>query len=222
MTAINDISSLQSNTNLATAPKPGSKLGQDEFMKLMTTQLKNQDPFEPMDNGEFLSQIAQFGTVNGIDELKDSFSGFAASMQSNQALQATSIIGHGVLVETDTGALGNTGLMQGAAELENYSSNVAVNIYDRTGQVVNRIDIGEQLSGTVQFAWDGTTFGGNRAPAGQYRMEVEVVEGAQSYINPTLLYGNVNSLDLGGVGEEMQVNVQGLGQIPFGQINKIL
>lgn len=222
MPAINDISQLQTNTNLATTPSSSSKLGQDEFLKLMTAQLKNQDPFEPMDNGEFLSQIAQFGTVNGITELQESFSGFAANMQSNQALQATSIIGHGVLAETDTGQLTNTGIMQGAVELPSYSSNVAINVYDRTGLVINRIDLGEQLSGTVPFSWDGTTFNGSRAAPGEYRMEVEVVEGAQSYVYPTLLYGNVNSLNLGREGEEMQVDIQGLGQVPFSQINKIL
>ena len=222
MTAISDISQLQSNTSLATTPSSSSQLGQDEFMKLMTTQIQNQDPFEPMDNGEFLSQIAQFGTVNGITELQESFSGFADSMKSNQALQATNIIGHGVLAETNTGLLTANGIMQGAVELPNYSSNVAVNIYDQSGQLVNRIDLGEQLQGTVPFAWDGMTFGGVHASAGQYRMEVEVVEGAQSFIYPTLMYGAVSGLDLGGVGEEMQVDVQGIGQVPFSSINQIL
>ena len=222
MSEVNNISQLQSNTSLSGTASPGSQLGQDEFLKLMTTQLQNQDPFEPMDNGEFLSQIAQFGTVNGITDLKDSFSGFADSMQSNQALQAANIIGHGVLAETDTGLLTNNGIMQGAVELSNYSPNVAVNIYDRTGQLVNRLDLGEQLSGTVPFAWDGTTFGGTRASAGEYRMEVEVVEGSQTFVYPTLMYGKVDSLSLGSVGEELNVEIQGLGQIPFGQINKIL
>lgn len=222
MAAIGDISQLQNNTSVATESKPGSQLGQDEFLKLMTTQLQNQDPFEPMDNGEFLSQIAQFGTVNGITDLKDSFTGFASSMQSNQALQAANIIGHGVLAETDTGLLSANGIMQGAVELSNYSPNVSVNIYDRTGQLVNRLDLGEQLSGTVPFAWDGTTFGGSRAAPGEYRMEVEVVDGAQAFTYPTLMFGKVDSLSLGGVGDELQVEVQGLGQIPFSQINKLL
>jgi len=222
MPEVNNISQLQNNTALSSSASPGSELGQDEFLKLMTTQLQNQDPFEPMDNGEFLSQIAQFGTVNGITDLKDSFSGFANSMQSNQALQAANLIGHGVLAETDSGTLTSNGIMQGAVELSSYSPNVAVNIYDRTGQLVNRLDLGEQLSGTVPFAWDGTTFGGTRASAGEYRMEVEVVEGSQTFVYPTLMYGKVDSLSLGSVGEELNVEIQGLGQIPFSQINKIL
>lgn len=222
MTAVNDISQLQNNASVASTSQPSSQLGQEQFLKLMTTQLQNQDPFEPMDNGEFLSQIAQFGTVNGITDLKDSFSGFASSMQSNQALQAANIIGHGVLAETDTGTLTTTGIMQGAVELDNYASNVAVNIYDRTGQLVNRLDLGEQLSGTIPFAWDGTTFNGSHAAAGEYRMEVEVVEGNTTYIHPTLMFGKVDSLNLGAVGEEMQVDILGLGQMPFSQISKIL
>lgn len=220
--AIHDITQAQSTTSNTQNSGASSKLGQDQFLKLMTTQLKNQDPFEPMDNGEFLSQIAQFGTVNGINDLQESFSGFADSMKSNQALQATNIIGRGVLAETDTGTLNGTGVMQGAVVLPSYSSNVSVSVYDRTGQVVNRLDLGEQLSGTVSFAWDGTNFAGGRSAPGEYRMEVEVVEGTETFVYPTLLFGNVNSLNLGGVGEEMQVDVQGLGQIPFSQVNKIL
>lgn len=222
MSSITDISRLQNNTSAASSADPTTKLGQDAFLKLMTTQLQNQDPFEPMDNGEFLSQIAQFGTVNGITDLKDSFGNFANDMQSNQALQAANIIGHGVLAETDTGLLYPNGIMQGAIELESYSSNVAVNVYDHSGALVNRIDLGEQFSGTVPFAWDGTTFGGAKAAPGEYQMQVEVVQGAQTTIYPTLLFGNVNSLALGNVGEEMQVDVQGLGQVPFSSISKIL
>lgn len=224
MSTIGDIGQLQSYSNADVKPTPGagSQLGQDEFLKLMTAQLQNQDPFEPMDNGEFLSQIAQFGTVNGITDLKDSFTDFSDNMQSNEALQAANLIGRGVLAETNNGQLTSAGLVQGAVDLETYASNVSVNIYSATGSLVNRLDLGEQLSGTVPFAWDGTAFDGSQAPVGQYTIEMEVLQNAQTSIKPTLLYGNVNSLALGNVGEEMQVDVQGLGQVPFSSINKIL
>ncbi|MDH5517325.1 MAG: flagellar hook assembly protein FlgD [Gammaproteobacteria bacterium] len=223
MSAIGSITQLQSNTSAATTANTGdSQLGQDSFLKLMTAQMQNQDPFEPMDNGEFLSQIAQFGTVNGIEELKNSFVSFSQDMQSNQALQAANIIGHGVLVETNTGQLNASGLVQGAVELDSFANNVAVNVYNSSGSLVSRMDLGEQLPGTSVFAWDGTLFNGDQAPMGQYTMEVEVVRNGQTTIEPTLLYGNVNSLALGNVGEEMQVDVQGLGQVPFSNISKIL
>lgn len=222
MTAVNEITGLQNSSSLSTQRTSSAELGQDAFLTLMTTQLKNQDPFEPMDNGQFLSQIAQFGTVNGISDLKDSFSDFSNNMQSNQALQAANIVGHNVLAETDTGQLYQDGYMQGAVELDSYAANVAVNIYSANGALVNRIDLGEQLSGTVPFLWDGTTFNGAHAGAGDYRMEVEVVQGNTTSIAPTLMFGNISSLSLGSIGEEMQVDVQGIGQVPFSQISRIL
>lgn len=221
MSSVTDITQLQ-NSNTSLAGSGTKDLGQEAFLTLMTTQLRNQDPFEPMDNGEFLSQIAQFGTVNGITDLKDSFQGFAASMQSNQALQAASLIGHNVLVNSDYGTLANNGSISGAVELDGYASNVAVNIYDATGQLVNRFESGEQFAGTIPFSWDGSTFNGAQAPAGSYRFEIEVLNGDQTIIYPTLLQGNVNSLAFGAVGEEMQVEVQGLGTVSFSDITKIL
>ena len=97
-----------SSDRLKTEPKDKS-LGQDEFLELMMTQLQNQDPLNPAESGEFLSQIAQFGTVNGITELQQSFSTLASSLQSNQALQASTMVGRSVLVENNILQLGATG-----------------------------------------------------------------------------------------------------------------
>ena len=69
-------------------PDDSGKLGQEEFLRLMITQLKNQDPTKPLDSGEFLGQLAQFGTVSGLADLKSSFTELAGSLVSNQALQA--------------------------------------------------------------------------------------------------------------------------------------
>ena len=90
-----------------TQPKAEKKneLGQDAFLELMVTQLKNQDPFKPLDSGEFLGQLAQFGTVQGLSGLQTSFDGLASSLVSNQALQAASLVGRTALVESDHGAI---------------------------------------------------------------------------------------------------------------------
>ena len=86
-------------------PKDGDEgeLGQEEFLRLMITQLENQDPFKPLESGEFLGQLAQFGTVSGLAELQTSFEGLASSLVSNQALQAAGLIGQSVLAEGGTG-----------------------------------------------------------------------------------------------------------------------
>ena len=102
MTTAVDTNLLQ---NIGVGSKPASKakseLGQEAFLKLMTTQLQNQDPFKPMDNGEFLSQIAQFGTVSGINDLQESFKSFSNSIVPNQSLQAAGLINRNVLVPSD-------------------------------------------------------------------------------------------------------------------------
>ena len=201
--------------------KDNTSLGQDEFLELMTTQLNNQDPLEPMDNGEFLAQIAQFGTVNGINELLESFDSFASSIQSSQALQASNLIGRKVLVDHDEGYLSSTGTVQGAAELGN-TADVAVNIYDLSGQVVNRIELGQQSPGLVQFTWDGTMFNDQRAASGRYRIEVEATRGGKTESLEPMVSSNVVSLTLGGVGREMQVELENLGQVGFSQVYQIL
>lgn len=199
-----------------------TELGQDEFLELMTTQLTNQDPFEPMDNGEFLSQIAQFGTVNGVNELLDSFENLAASLQSSQALQASNLIGRHVLVDSDQGYLPDEGFLYGAAELEGSAENVSVNIYDNTGSLVGQVDLGSQSPGQVQFGWDGTMLDGLKAPAGRYRISIEATNGGSTdSLSPQVL-AQVVSLTLGGPGQEMQVELGNLGQVSFDQINQIL
>ena len=93
------------------------QLGQGDFLTLMIAQFRNQDPFEPMDNGDFLGQLAQFGTVNGIEQLNSSFYDLSESIFSEQALQAANLVGHSVLARTDTAYLEGGGVLAGAIEL---------------------------------------------------------------------------------------------------------
>ena len=203
------------------ADKNKKSLGQDEFLKLMTTQLRNQDPMQPMDNGQFLAQIAQFGTVSGVNQLLSSFDNLASSLQSSQALQASNLIGRDVLVENDQAYLNTTGTVTGAANLQN-SADMTVNIYDSSGQVVNRLQLGTQSPGLVSFVWDGNNLNGERAAPGRYRIEIEATRLGKSESLTPMVVANVASLTLGGVGSKMQVELEHLGQVYFSQINRIL
>lgn len=198
-----------------------TELGQNEFLKLMTTQLANQDPFAPMENGEFMGQIAQFGTVNGVNELLTSFQDLATNLQSSQALQASNLIGRQVLVEHDQGYLPETGSLLGAVELDSSASDVAVNVYDAIGEVIGRVELGAQPQGLVEFAWDGTTLSGQRAGSGRYRIEVEASYGNTTELLLPQVVDQVHSLTLGGVGQEMIVELKNLGSVGFNQVNQI-
>jgi len=201
--------------------KDNEKLGQNEFLQLMTTQLSNQDPLAPMENGEFMGQIAQFGTVNGVNELLTSFQDLSANLQSSQALQASNIIGRQVLVNYNQGYLPESGSLLGAVELESSSSSVAVNVLDESGELLARVDLGAQQSGIVPFNWDGIMIDGQRALSGRYRIEVEATYGDTTESITPQVVDQVRSLTLGDVGREMLVELENLGTVSFNQVNQI-
>jgi flagellar basal-body rod modification protein FlgD len=182
-----------------TPPKrtASNELGQDQFLELMVAQLKNQDPMKPMENGDFLAQMAQFGTVNGIQDLQKSFEGLSASLQSNQALMASSLVGRVVLVPGDKVPFAGSPAMA-AAELPQAASDVRVSIVDGSGQVVRQMALGPQQAGTAKFSWDGRSDGGAAVPPGQYTVKVNGVSEGKSSALATYVAARVDSVSLGG------------------------
>lgn len=204
--------------SLQQGAKKKQELGQEEFLKLMTTQLQNQDPTKPMDNAQFLGQMAQFSTVSGIQQMQESFNSLAASMQSAQTLQATSLVGHGVLVPSDRIVLPDTGGTAGAAQLE-AGGDLRVEVLDASGQVVRRLDLGTQPAGLAQFGWDGLDSSGQRLPAGNYSLRAQLSQGGATQSVSTLAVDVVDSVSLGASG--VSLNLSGLGTRPLSGISQI-
>ncbi|MDP1707787.1 MAG: flagellar hook assembly protein FlgD [Gammaproteobacteria bacterium] len=207
-----------------TAPASGAKnkLGQEQFLKLMTAQLQNQNPTKPLDNAEFLSQIAQFSTVSGIQDLQTAFSKLADSLGSGQALQGASMVGRGVLAP---GSYGNilapdTGL-SGAVDLATSTSNLTLAIYDAAGQLVRRLDLGQQASGLVSFGWDGTTDGGEAAAPGRYRIQATTLIDGRAQGADTLIDARVESVTLGNNGQGLSLNLFGGNTIALSAVRQI-
>ncbi|HNP64354.1 MAG TPA: flagellar hook assembly protein FlgD [Woeseiaceae bacterium] len=221
MPSISPISDFQ---NFSPVPQQAERdnLGQADFLTLMITQFKNQDPFEPMDNGEFLGQLAQFSTVNGIESLNDSFTGLSGSMQDNQALQAAGLVGHAVLAVTDIGHLGDSGPLKGAIELDSSASNVQIDITDETGALVQRLDLGQQPPGMVNFSWDGINAKGDRAGTGHYQVSARVVRGTNIESAATVIEAEIKSVTLGQFGGGMSLNLEGGQSMPLGQVYQII
>ncbi|MGB5352637.1 MAG: flagellar hook assembly protein FlgD [Woeseia sp.] len=199
-----------------------SELGQEDFMTLMIAQFKNQDPFEPMDNGDFLGQLAQFGTVSGIDELNSSFSGLQGSIQSEQALQAANLVGHSVLAESNSGYLSPDGELLGAVNLGSSASNVQIEITDLSGVLVTRFDLGQRAAGMNSFRWDGRDSAGELVPSGQYRVNALVARGAQVESETALIQSNIESITLGRGGEGLTLNLAGGEQLDLSQVRQII
>ncbi len=195
-------------------------LQQEAFLELMIAQFQNQDPFKPMENGDFLGQLAQFGTVSGIEDLQQSFSSFADSLYSDQALQASSLIGREVLIPGSTSALGLTGGVRGATELPTSTASMVVQIKDASGALVRRLDLGVQDAGLTYFEWDGLNQTGQRMPPGAY--EVEVVAGPDGMREqmPVFMEARVDSVTLGNIGGVL-LNLEQLGEIPLADVRRI-
>ena len=208
------------------APPPeqqrSTELGQEDFLTLMITQFQNQDPFSPMENGEFLGQLAQFGTVSGIEELNSAFAGLQNSIQNDQALQAANLVGHAVLAARDVGYLDQNGRLAGAVELGASASDVEVEITDLNGQLVRRLNLGQQPSGLARFEWDGSDQDGNRVEPGRYRVATRVIQGGYIESGETLLESNIESVSLGGIGQGLTLNVSGGDTLSLNDVRRIL
>lgn len=208
------------------APPPTQKardeLGQEDFLKLMITQFRNQDPFDPMDNGAFLGQLAQFGTVNGIEELNGAFAGLSSSIQSEQVLQAANLVGRSVLAASDNGYVAAGGSVSGAVELTSSTSNVQVEITNASGELVRRLDLGAREAGLARFEWDGRDASQEPVAPGHYKITARVMHGTSIESAETLLNATIDSVSLGQFGQGMTLNLAGGDTLSLDQIRRIL
>ncbi|MGA7594635.1 MAG: flagellar hook assembly protein FlgD [Gallionella sp.] len=168
---------------------------QNRFLQLLVTQMKNQDPLNPMDNAQVTSQMAQLSTVTGIDNLNTTLQALSNSLtsNSNQSMQAAAMIGHGVLVPGNTINLAS-GVGLGGFQLPQAVNDAQVSIYDSNGALVRNIDMGAQPAGVVQMGWDGTNNSGVAMPDGSYTFAVNATQAGNSVAATNLQYGLVNSV----------------------------
>ena len=201
--------------------RPDSGLGQEAFLELMVAQLKNQDPMNPMESGEFLGQIAQFGTVNGITELQNSFALLASSLQSSQALQASTMVGRNVLVTADGARLNSGEAIVGAVELAQPVGALTVSIFDAAGQLLRRIGLGAQSAGLARFTWDGLDEAGSAVPEGDYRVTAEANVDGETVSLGTLIQARVESVTLL-PGADPRLNLTDLGSVALADVKQVM
>lgn len=216
----NNLGISTSGTSSSSATKKQT-LGQDQFLKLLTTQLTHQDPTKPMDNTAFLGQMAQFSTVSGIQDLQASFKDFASSISSDQTLQAAGLVGHHVSAPSSEALLSAGGTVYGDFDLSGSSTSTGVKIVNaKTGETVRDIDLGGQSAGTTTFEWDGKDNNGVAASPGVYKIQASGwIDGANTTL-ATNITSLVKSVTMGSSG--LQVNLDGVGTVKFSQIKQIL
>jgi flagellar basal-body rod modification protein FlgD len=162
-----NLQSVDPSLQLQTKPKKTSNaLDQNSFLQLMIQEFKNQDPTKPQDPSQFLSQLAQFSSVTGIADIKTAIGGLTDATLANQALQASTIVGHQVLSAGNAETLTPGRAFSGAADLPVAGSTGFVQITDANGALVRQIPLGNRGAGLAQFTWDGKNSSGTAMPAG--------------------------------------------------------
>jgi len=173
-------------------------LTQEDFFSLLTQQLSYQDPSKPADNDQMIAQMTNFTMAEGISNLNSNFESLAASMTSNSALQASTLVGKQALLESDTLELNESGEVKGAIVAEKPVDNLTLRIEDASGQLVKTIDLGTQPAGAVRFAWDGKNEAGERLPPGEYNVKAEGSTDGEFSSLPIASFKNIESVNING------------------------
>ena len=202
------------------ATKDESRLGQQDFFKLLTQQLSMQDPTKPVENDQMIAQMTSFSMAEGITGMSEQFKEFANSMTSNQALQASTLVGRQVLIPSDVGYFNGTKPVEGMIATEQTTQNATIRIENETGQVVRTIDMGTLPAGQHRYSWDGMDDNGNVLPAGDYKISANGRVGGGSEDLIALTYAHVESVSTGGQ-RGIVLNLESIGRIDLKDVIQI-
>lgn len=204
------------------ASKSAVEETQDRFMKLLVTQMRNQDPMNPLDNAQVTSQFAQLSTVTGIDKLNDTLASLMGTYQVSQSLQAANMIGHGVLVPGSKLSLVKGGGIMGV-ELDKPADKVEVKIRDAGGNEVRTLSLGAQEAGSLPLTWDGKSNDGTVLADGNYTFEVTATMQNGERVNAKALqFGLVGTVSTGPNAKGVTLNLEGIGAVDFAEVRQIL
>jgi flagellar basal-body rod modification protein FlgD len=199
----------------------GQTLGKDAFLQLLVTQLKNQNPLEPQDNGAFVAQLAQFSSLEGITTLNTTVSGIASNYNSSQALQASSLVGRSVIAPGSKSVVDTSKSMTGTVVMPSSVADATLKITDADGKAIRTIDMGAQSAGNASFIWDGKNDAGETAPAGTYNFTASTTIDSQAVSLITNLPATVNSVTISQTGGELMLNLAGLGSVALSKVTTI-
>jgi flagellar basal-body rod modification protein FlgD len=193
---------------------------QSQFLTMLTAQLQNQDPTNPMDATAVTTQMAQLSTVSGIAQLNTTLAALSSSMMAGQTVSAASMIGAGVLVPGSALNLSSSQAV-GGVNLTGPADNLTVTVKDSSGNVVDTMNLGAQsAAGVVPFSWNGATNAGTTAPDGAYTFTAQATSGKNTTSPATLAYGTVNAVTPGANG--VTVNVGQLGGFALSAVAQVL
>jgi flagellar basal-body rod modification protein FlgD len=202
--AITPINSAPTSSSTA-GSAAGVKATKDDFLKLLVTQMKYQDPMNPMDSAQMTSQIAQLNTVEGINQLNATVTSLQASLMASQSMQSASLIGKTILADGNSISLLN-GSANLSIRLEGPAESVVVDVMNASGRIIKSTDLGANAAGIKSFTWDGSTNEGGTAPNGQYTFQVNAKKLNQAVAVTPLTQATVSGVELTSAGPQLSLN----------------
>jgi flagellar basal-body rod modification protein FlgD len=195
-------------------PQRRTEMGQEDFLRLMTEQLKNQDPLKPMDQGEFIGQMAQFSTVKGIEQMNAGLNNLGYLMGESQALQAASMVGRTAYIGTDVATLEGESGVQGSLTAP-APGPVTLEVRTPGGQLVRSFVVEAGAGGVADFRWDGLNANGQPAAPGEYRISAKQ-NATAAQIQVATRIDSVSYTPQG-----VLLNLVGIGPTTFDRITRI-
>jgi flagellar basal-body rod modification protein FlgD len=210
------------NPETKTPDKNNGALTQSDFFALLTQQLAYQDPTKPVENDQMIAQMTNFTMADGIGSLNESFKGFAESMTSNQALQASSLVGRSVLTQSEDIVFTGDTLSRGTIELDKPATMMKVRIENEAGELVRSFSVENPKTGKNDFVWDGTDANDEAVTAGVYKIKVDVsyTDGKTATL-PVNVYTPVGSVSMNGTGGGIMLNLLGLGAVKLSDVLEV-
>lgn len=210
------LSTMNSSTTTAESTASASDELQDQFLTLLTTELQNQDPTDPMDNSEMVTQLAQISTISSIEDVTTTLEGISSQISASETLQASALVGNGVLVDGNTIQVASGAATTFGVTLASDADSVTVTIKDSSGTVVRTLDEGGMSAGTQSLSWDGLQDDGTTAADGAYTFSISATTDDVAVASTALKYAlvtgvttdssNAVALDLGGVNENVALS----------------
>ena len=207
---------------LQTSESNRSELGQEDFLQLIVAQIQNQDPFEPVENGAFIGQLAQFGTVDGVNNLNDAFAEFSQNLLGNQTLNAAGLIGKNVLVEDNQIAVKPDESVEAFIDAGSQTGIANVQITNAAGELVHTQQVSLVNAGLNSFNWDGLDRSGEQVPAGTYFLSATTSTGDSELALSTTVKSEIQSVNVNSSGADaIELGLASGNTILFDQIKQI-
>lgn len=203
------------------ANRKDQTLGIDSFLTLMTAQLRNQDPLKPLEGTEFISQLATFGTVSGVQGMQTSLETLATSLRSTQTLNGATMVGRDILASTDSIEHTQGSTVSGQVDVPAGTSALQLRITDSTGAVVREIQL-ETGTGTQSFTWDGLRSDGTQAETDDYDIEAIATVRGQTGSLEVLMSGRVSSVSIDPSGTNLTLNTTALGSVAMADVRRVM